>query len=365
MGGFEKSANLIWGLATPLIALLSSKPREGTPWFAGYVVMIALLGILEPVMFPQSNLTSDIAFFEFSFNIINGALIVYLVILYFLRQKNRAYELLNEEEKKSERLLINVLPEEIAMDLKAGKQAVAQRFEAVSVLFADIVGFTPLSSELDPEEMVNLLNQIFSDFDALVEKYGLEKIRTIGDSYMVASGVPSPRPDHAQAIAKLALDMRDYIESLPAQYGHKINFRIGINSGPVVAGIVGTQRFHYDIWGDPVNIASRMESHGVPGQIQMTSETRELIKDEFVSQPRGRILIKGKGEMETWFLTGVRAEYQVVNPTNETDGWPNERTDSLAGNGVIGDGRERNEVDRNNAPLATPHRPLYKQPLAA
>ncbi len=212
---------------------------------------------------------------------------------------------LREEEQKSERLLLNVLPKEIAPDLKSGKLTIADRFEHTSILFADIVDFTALSARMAPEEMVELLNQIFSHFDSLVEKYDLEKIRTIGDNYMVASGVPRPRLDHAHAIARLALDIREYIQALPARNGQKIDFRVGINSGPVVAGVIGKHRFHYDLWGDPVNTASRMESHGVAGRIQISSATRELIKDRFECESRGKIAVKGKGEMETWFLTGA------------------------------------------------------------
>jgi adenylate cyclase len=154
--------------------------------------------------------------------------------------------------------------------------------------------------------MVELLNEIFSHFDSLVEKYGVEKIRTIGDNYMVASGVPTPRPDHAQALARMALDMRDYITGSPPSYGKRLDFRIGINSGPVVAGVIGHRKFQYDLWGDPVNTASRMESSGVPGKIQISRETHELIKDGFIWDLRGNVQVKGKGEMETWYLIGLK-----------------------------------------------------------
>lgn len=317
VGGFTKSANLMWGLATPLIALLSSRLRDGTPWFLAYIGLVILSGIMEPFAFPESGLSISAAIYEFGFNIINISLIVYLMLVYFVNRKNQAYKLLAEEEEKAERLLLNVLPAEIAPALKTGNKTIADRFQEASILFADIVGFTQLSARMAPEEMVDLLNQIFSHFDSLVEKYGLEKIRTIGDNYMVASGVPRPRPDHAQAIARLALDIRDYIEALPLQNSHKIQFRVGINSGTVVAGVIGRHRFHYDLWGDPVNTASRMESHGVPGQIQMTSMTRELIKSEFVTKSRGMIDIKGIGKMETWFLTGVRQDEVVDMETVE------------------------------------------------
>ncbi len=182
----------------------------------------------------------------------------------------------------------------------------ADSYADVSILFADMVGFTPLSNALSPVEMVDLLNEVFSYFDALVEKHGVEKIRTIGDSYMVASGVPLPRPDHAQALASMALDMRAYIDGDLVRLRQGLSFRVGINSGPVVAGVIGQRKFQYDLWGDAVNTASRMESHGSPGKIQITPATYELLKDEFVCEPRGSIAVKGKGEMLTWFLVGHR-----------------------------------------------------------
>jgi guanylate cyclase len=169
-----------------------------------------------------------------------------------------------------------------------------------------MVNFTPLSASMAPVEMVNLLNEVFSYFDSLVEKYDVEKIRTIGDSYMVAAGVPRVRLDHAQALARMALDIQAYIHNDPTCVEHKLDFRIGINSGPLIAGVIGRKKFIYDLWGDAVNTASRMESHSTPGKIQITRETYERIKDEFVCEPRGKIQVKGKGEMETWFLVGVK-----------------------------------------------------------
>jgi guanylate cyclase len=159
--------------------------------------------------------------------------------------------------------------------------------------------------------MVDLLNEIFSFFDSLVEKYGVEKIRTIGDNYMVAAGVPRPIPDHCRLLAEMALDMLAYLERRPGANGRPVNFRIGLNTGPVVAGVIGRTKFHYDVWGDTVNTASRMESHGEPGKIQITRNVYELLQDEFDCRPRGTILVKGKGEMETWFLVGRKAPLPV------------------------------------------------------
>ena len=169
-----------------------------------------------------------------------------------------------------------------------------------------MVNFTPLTAAMAPADMINLLNEVFSYFDSLVEKYDVEKIRTIGDSYMVAAGVPRPCPDHAHVLARMALDIQAYLRSNPICVDKHIDFRVGINSGPVVAGVIGRKKFIYDLWGDAVNTASRMESHGAPGQIQITRETYELIKDEFVCERRGKVMVKGKGEMETWYLVKTR-----------------------------------------------------------
>ncbi len=224
------------------------------------------------------------------------------VAMYQRLLSHRAEEALAEANARSEELLLNVLPEAIAAQLKEGTGTIADRFDSISILFADIVGFTPMSLEMTAEETVDLLNEFFTYFDELVDRLGVEKIRTIGDNYMAAAGVPIPRPDHAAVLADLAIAIRDYVEDAPPMRGHRLDFRIGINSGPVVAGVIGTKKFQYDIWGDAVNTASRMESHGVPGRIQISEATRNLIGDEFICTPRGEIDIKGKGTMMTWFL---------------------------------------------------------------
>ena len=182
---------------------------------------------------------------------------------------------------------------------------IADQFDGVSILFADVVNFTPMSTEMTPSELVDLLNEVFSSFDKLVEKYGLEKIKTIGDCYMVAAGVPNERADHAHVLTRLALDMRDYVNQ--HRFGGKrLSFRIGLNSGPVVAGVIGSKKFSYDLWGDTVNTASRMESHGTEGTIQITEATYELVKDDFICEPRGVVHVKGKGEMNLWYVLGAK-----------------------------------------------------------
>ena len=208
------------------------------------------------------------------------------------------------EQERSESLLLNVLPRPIADRLKQGEDQIADSFAEVSILFADIAGFTSLSARLAPIEVVKMLNQIFSALDALADRHGMEKIKTIGDAYMLVSGLPTPRPDHAEAIAEMALDIQEEIAALNEKTGQELRMRIGINSGPVVAGVVGTTKFLYDVWGDSVNTASRMESHGIVGSIQVTEATYERLRSKYAFEDRGVIDVKGKGKMHTYILTG-------------------------------------------------------------
>lgn len=213
-------------------------------------------------------------------------------------------KLLRVEKEKSDRLLLNILPQEIAERLKNSPQPIADYFEKATILFADIVGFTPLSARLSPGELINLLNQVFSSFDVLAEHYGLEKIKTIGDAYMIAGGLPIPRPDHTEAIAEIALDMKTVIQQFQSEINQPFQVRIGINTGPVVAGVIGMKKFIYDLWGDTVNVASRMESSGIPGRIQVTETVYEKLKKQYIFEPRGEIIVKGKGLMNTYWLVG-------------------------------------------------------------
>jgi len=230
----------------------------------------------------------------------------------FVRQREQALGLLRVEQQKSEGLLLNILPRDVAEVLKQGRRTIADHVDEATVLFADMVGFTPLSASMTPIEMVELLNAIVSHFDGLVAAHGAEKIRTIGDSYMAAAGVPRPRPDHAHAMASIALEMRDYLRTDPECVRRGVTFRIGINSGELVAGVIGRDKFVYDLWGDSVNTASRMESHGEPGRIMVSGATYERIADAFVCEPRGPLAIKGKGTMETWWLVDRRAAPSVA-----------------------------------------------------
>jgi class 3 adenylate cyclase len=211
---------------------------------------------------------------------------------------------LQAEQDKSEKLLLNILPRVIAERLKHGESFIVDHFPEATVLFGDLVGFTAFSSTVAPAELVRLLNEIFCSFDQLAEKHGLEKIKTLGDAYMAVGGVPVPRADHAEAITELALDMLTEIEKFNAEHNTGLSLRVGINSGPLVAGIIGINKFIYDLWGDTVNTASKMESHGLPSGIQVTSSTYELLKDKYLFEPRGTIDVKGKGGMETFLVMG-------------------------------------------------------------
>lgn len=217
-------------------------------------------------------------------------------------QRKKAEEVLRAEQEKSERLLLNILPQTIAERLKQGNSNIADGFAEVTILFADIVGFTEISSRTSPEALVQLLNSIFSEFDRLSELYGLEKIKTIGDNYMVAGGLPVPCLNHAESIAEMALEMQQIIAKFSDASGAPLNIRIGINSGPVVAGVIGTKKFIYDLWGDAVNTASRMESQGIPGKIQVSDSTYKLLQDGYLLEKRGTIDVKGKGEMTVYLL---------------------------------------------------------------
>ncbi len=301
LGGFVGgSAVILWGMLSPLGALLLAGRRQALVWALAFLGLAGVSGAVEPFIDRSNSLPPNVAIAFFAMNVGTVALIAFGVLYYSLR-------LLAQERARSERLLLNVLPAEITLILKHEDRTIADEFDSVSVLFADMVGSTALASRCSPTELVDLLNDVFSHFDTLVSKHGLEKIQTIGDSFLVAFGVPKPRADHAQAITRLALDIVAYL-SEPRQKERGLQFRIGINSGLTVAGVIGRTKFHYDIWGDAVNTASRMESHGEPGKIQITQATYDLIKDEFECESRGAIDVKGKGKMNTWFVQGVRSQ---------------------------------------------------------
>lgn len=234
--------------------------------------------------------------------LVDGTPVAARAILRDITQRLATEAALRAQREQTERLLLNILPARIATRLKSDPQSIAEKFDQVTVLFADIVGFTELAGQLSPIELVNLLNSVFSEFDRLTEKYRLEKIKTIGDAYMVVGGLPTRRRDHADAIANFALEVQSAVEQFNHTHHKDLSMRIGIHSGPVVAGVIGLKKFIYDLWGDTVNVASRMESHGVAQHIQVTDATYHFIKDRFEFEYRGRIPIKGKGLMDTYWL---------------------------------------------------------------
>ena len=309
VGGFLPSGGVgLWGILAPLGALVFLEVRRAIRWFGAFVLVFLITGLAGEVFFRDADLPIWFTSTMLALNVIGAGSVAFTLLASFADQRNAALAALRVEQEKSELLLTNILPRSIAERLKAASQTIADHFDAASILFADVVDFTPLAQRLSPAEVVGILDQLFSHFDTLVEQHGLEKIKTIGDCYMAAAGVPDPSPDHARRTALLALDMREAVVTSTVGDGFDLKLRIGINSGPLIAGVIGSKRFLYDLWGDAVNTASRMESQSTPGEIQITRATYELLKEEFVCKPRGTILVKGKGPMETWYLVGPRSD---------------------------------------------------------
>jgi adenylate cyclase len=305
-GGFLPGGGAgLWGLLAPLGALVFLEVRQAIRWFVAFLCAFVLLGVAGELFFPPAPVPHWFTATMLALNVVGTAAIAFTVLASFANQRNAALAALRIEQARSEALITNVLPTTIAERLKGDSGSIADHVDSASVLFADIVDFTPLAQRLSPAEVVDTLDRLFSLFDGLVEQHGLEKIKTIGDCYMAAAGVPDPCADHAQRAALLALDMRAAMDGTRNGAG-PLELRIGINSGPVTAGVIGRKRFLYDLWGDAVNTASRMESNGTPGRIQITRATYELVKDAFVCEERGTIPVKGKGEMETWYLIASR-----------------------------------------------------------
>jgi class 3 adenylate cyclase len=307
LGGFAASgAVVMWSVVAPFAALILGGVRAAGWWVGIFGVELVVVSVLDPRLSHSNALPGPLVTIFFALNIGALAAVAVTLMATFLGQKDLATRLLAAERERSESLLLNVLPRVIAPRLKAGESPIADGYDEATILFADIVGFTPLTQTLPPNEMVGLLDLVFSRFDELADRHGVEKIRTIGDNYMAVSGVPERRPDHAPAMARMALDMRRFLDELRARGEERIDFRIGIESGPCVGGVIGLRKFVFDIWGDPVNTASRMESHGVAGRIHVGETAYELLRSGFDLEPRGTIDIKGKGPMRTWFLVGER-----------------------------------------------------------
>src|SRR3954470_17474703 len=310
LGGFLGAGGVgLWAILAPLGSLVFERVEAAIRWYGAFAVVFLGSGIAGEIVGPVSPAVPRwFTTTMLALNITVGGAIVFTLLAVFASERRQALDALRIEQAKAEELLLNILPKSIAERLKAQPRPIADHFGSASILFADVVDFTPWSEQLQPEQVVGHLDLLFSHFDGLAEEYGLEKIKTIGDAYMVAAGVPTPRPDHARALALVGLDMLAAMREHEDLAALGLELRIGINSGPVVAGVIGRKRFLYDLWGDAVNTASRMESHGAPGRIQITRATYDLLSDEFVCEPRGNIYVKGKGEIDAWYLLGRRSD---------------------------------------------------------
>ncbi|QPG69061.1 adenylate/guanylate cyclase domain-containing protein [Mycolicibacterium mucogenicum] len=270
---------------------------------AGLIIALQYLVPMDTGVQPQWVTTVG-----FLISVISSWVLVVATIWYAMREIDRAETALAAEYERSESLLANILPAKIAQRLKdPHRDVIADRYDDASVLFADIAGFTQRASDTTPTELVRFLDGLYTDLDILVDRHGLEKIKTSGDSYMIVSGVPEPRPDHLEALADLALDMVGAVAELTDPNGRRVPLRIGLAAGPVVAGVVGARKFFYDVWGDAVNVAARMETTDVEGRIQVPQNVYERLKDAFILEERGAVEVKGKGVMQTWYLMGRKS----------------------------------------------------------
>jgi adenylate cyclase len=296
LGGLAFSAgNVVWAILAPLGAVLLINGRAALPAYFGVVAIVVGGALLDPFIPRDQALPHGAAVLAMVVNLLGPAAVALGLVLYIDGQRLAA-------RRESDALLRNVLPEPIADRLKAGERVIADHYDQASVLFADVVDFTPFAEAHSPQEIVAVLNDLFTDFDRLAERFGLEKIKTIGDAYMVVAGVPEPRDDHAAVLVEMAMGMHAQVAAIDPVDGRRLQIRTGIASGPVVAGVIGERKFSYDLWGDTVNTAARMESSGVPGCIQVTDGTCRLLAGRYPFERREGVEIKGKGIMSTWIL---------------------------------------------------------------
>ena len=306
LGGFVPSSGVVlWSLLAPIGALVFGAPRPAL-WLLAFLVLVATAGALEESLRGTNALPDWLRTAFFVLNIAAISTLAVTLLAVFNRQRDQAMQLLAAEQERSEGLLLNILPKQIADRLKAGERRIADAHASATVLFADLVGSTALALELPPDALIGVLNDVFSRIDELAQQHGIEKIRTIGDNWMGVSGVPRARDDHAQAAVRMALDVRDFIERYRTPDGRRLAVRIGLNSGALVAGVIGKHKFVYDVWSDTVNTASRMESQGVAGRVQVSQVTYALVKDDFVFEERGAIDVRGRGPLTTYFVLAAR-----------------------------------------------------------
>lgn len=299
LGGFAASSAVgLWSLTAPLGAVFFVGGRRSVPWFAGFLALLVVSALIEPELGTPAEIPDGLQLAFFAINIATVSATVFLLVQYFVQARELEHE-------RSESLLLNVLPAKVARRLKRSSGVIADHHPEASVLFADIVGFTQLTERLEPDRLVSLLDRIFTGWDELAARHGLEKIKTVGDEYMAAAGVPEARSGHADAAARMALEMPAALNGCVGPDTGPLQVRVGIDSGPVIAGVIGTTKFIYDLWGDTVNTASRMESSGEPGRVQVTERTAALLSPGFGLQGRGEITVKGKGPMRTFLLTAA------------------------------------------------------------
>jgi len=327
IGSYVSSSGvMLWALLAPVGVMIFQSPRDSTPWFFAYIVMTGISGFFDYYLTDgvQHGVTMQSVAVFFSLNFAAVSTIVYLLISYFLKQRDRLqarvdeqYKLLQAEQEKSERLLLNILPGPIAQRLKEQHTTIADGFSDVTVMFADIINFTRLSEEMPPKFMVTLLNEVFSHFDLLAEKHGLEKIKTIGDAYMVAGGLEehhlaagtvAPDRDYCSAICAMATEMRDFMETLSGIRKARLQIHVGIGTGPVVAGVIGIKKFIYDLWGDTVNIAARVTEQAGPSTILVDVTTYRRVRNRFDFEGPQALHVKGKGEVTVYRLLAPKAQ---------------------------------------------------------
>ena len=318
MGNFVNSSGVsLWALLAPVSAIVILGTRESVPWFVAYIFMTAMSGMFDYVLWDTKQLDQRTVAVFFAMNFVSISAMVYVLLWYFSREKAKLRETVDAqtqavslEKDLSDRLLLNILPEPIAIRLKRQETNIADGHADVTVMFADIVNFTHMSEEMSPNETVHLLNDIFSEFDMLAEKYGIEKIKTIGDAYMAAGGLRSTSAQYVDAMADMALQMQAFVSRYTAPNGEKMSLRVGLATGAVVAGVIGRRKFSYDLWGDTVNIAARMSSEAQPGLTQVDAVTYRRLHNRYSFDEMQQIHVKGKGQMQVYNLLGLK----VANP---------------------------------------------------
>jgi len=313
MGNFVNSSGVsLWALLAPVSAIVILGTRESVPWFVAYIFMTAMSGMFDYVLqWDTKQLDMRTVAVFFALNFVSISAMVYVLLWYFSREKSKLRQAVEAqsqavalEKDLSDRLLLNILPEPIAIRLKRQETNIADGHADVTVMFADIVNFTHMSEEMSPNETVHLLNDIFSEFDLLAERHGIEKIKTIGDAYMAAGGLRAASSQYVDAMADMALEMHAFVSRYTAPNGEKMNLRIGLATGAVVAGVIGRRKFSYDLWGDTVNIAARMSSEAQPGLTQVDAVTFRRLHNRYSFDEMQQIHVKGKGQMQVYNLLG-------------------------------------------------------------